>query len=141
MFAEEGLVGGDDGLAGLERGEGNLAGERGAADEFADDVDLGIGGDGERVGRELRGGDLDGAFFVEVADGGAGEVELGAETGLERGAVGLDVFPDALADGAEAADADVDGGEGAHGFTEGAGAGFLTNLFSVPLRRRPMFAR
>ncbi len=116
--AEEGLVGGDDGLAEFQRGEGDVLGDVGAADEFADDLDLGIGGDGERIGGELGGLEADGALLFEVAHGGAGEHELRAETGLELGTRALDVFPNALADGAEAADADVDGGS-AHGEKEG----------------------
>ena len=112
--AEQGLVGGDNGLAEFERGEGNLAGDAGAADELAHDVDCGIGGDGERIGGELGRLEADLALFFEITNGGAGEDELGAEAGLKLGAGALNMLPNALADGAEATDADVDDGGGAH---------------------------
>ena len=50
------------------------------------------------------------AVRLIIADRGAGENEFGAEAGLEFGTGALDVFPNALADGAEAADADIDDG-------------------------------
>ena len=46
------LVGGDDDLAARERRQGDLARQRGAAHQLAHDVRSGVGGDGERVGRQ-----------------------------------------------------------------------------------------
>ena len=83
VFAEERLVGGDDGLAHREGGEREVAGERGATDQFAHDVDVGIRRDVEGIVGEFRRGEAHGALLLEVAHGGAGEVERDAEAGLE----------------------------------------------------------
>ena len=114
VLAEQRLVGRDDDLAGAEGAQGELAGDRGAADELAHDVDLGVVDDLERVTGGLGGRHLDRALLLQVAYRRAAEVELHAEARLEVGLLLGEVLPDALADGAEAEDADADGARGGH---------------------------
>ena len=68
----------------------------------------------ERVLGQLAGGNLDRALLLEVADAGLAEVELHAKARFEVGLLFGEVLPDALADGAEAEDADADGARGGH---------------------------
>ena len=141
VFADQRLIGGDDNFSPAQRGEGHLARKRRAAHEFAHHVDRGIVGDGERVRGELRRGHFDRAGFPEVADCGAGEVELHAEARLKFAAIRREVFPNALPHGAEAAEADVDGSRCwcAH---EWDASGFSwPTLLSVPDRMRARLAR
>jgi hypothetical protein len=120
MGTEERLVGRDDRLAEAERRQRDLAGNRGAADEFADKVNIRVGGDRERVGRQPVGRNAHRTLFAQIAHGGAVQTQLDAEARLERRPGALDVFPHALPDGAEAADADVDDGKFGHGWKKTA---------------------
>ena len=114
MLAEQGLIGRHDDLSEAQGAQGEFAGLGGAADEFADHVDLRVVDDLVDVGGQLRGRDLDRALLLQVADGGLAEVELHAEARFEVGLLLMQVLPDALADGAEAEDADADGARGGH---------------------------
>jgi hypothetical protein len=78
---EHGLVGGDEGLVGLEGGAGQReSGAIGAADKFHHDIDIVAAG--ERGGVILPGeaGEIDAAFAAAVAsrDGGDGDGPAGA---------------------------------------------------------------
>jgi len=101
------LVGGDDRLAVIERGEDQLAGRFDAADRFDDDVDVGVADDVVGIAREHAVGQVHLAPRGEVADGDAldGEVETGAvENG---GALRLDEPDQRRADVAAAEYADA----------------------------------
>ena len=141
VFADQRLVGGDDNFPPAKRGEGDLARERGAAHEFAHHVDRGIVGDGERVRGELGRRDFDRAGFAEVADRGAGEVELHAEARLKFGAIRREVFPNALPHGAEATEADVDRSRCWCAHEWDASVFSWPTLLSVPARMRARLAR
>lgn len=115
-FGEEGFVASDDRFAGLECGGDEVEGFVGAADEFDDDVDGGVVGEGVKVGGEELGGGVGFAGFVEVADDDLPDFEGDGAVGAfgDELAVAGDDIPDTGADGAEAGKADAEGFAAAH---------------------------
>jgi len=69
MVTQKGLVGGNHHFTRRQRRQGHLSGNRSAAHQFADDINLRIGGDGHGIIRQLIIGQLDVPRTVEVPDG------------------------------------------------------------------------
>ena len=115
-FSEEGFVAGDDDFFGSESGADEFVSLGGAADEFDDDLDVGIGDEGAPVGGEEFGGDGDVAGAGEVADGDFFDLDISPGALGDEGAVAVEVFIDARSDVAETGETDLDdtrgGGEG-----------------------------
>ncbi len=90
MGGEQLLVGGDDGLAGRERGEHQAAGRFDAADKLHDDVDLGVANDRRGVAGQAHARVRDGrarSLLAHVPDCDAGHANL--EAGAERDRLSL----------------------------------------------------
>ena len=104
------LVGGDDVLAVIERGIDDLAGDPvGAADQFDDDVDLGIGGHRRRILVPAHRRQIDAAVAAAVARRHRGDDDRAAAAfGQELGLV-LQQFEDAGPDRAETGDGNLQG--------------------------------
>jgi hypothetical protein len=134
VLADQRLVGGDHDLAQAQRGEGDLARERRAADEFAHDLDLRIGGDRQRVRRQRARGQLHRAGLAQVAHRRALHDQADAQAPLQFAVAAAQVLEHPLPDRAEAANADLDRPDVVH-------EGVLPRRFSVPAMSRRMFAR
>jgi hypothetical protein len=103
------LVGGDDRLAGAERGRDQRVGGLVAAHQLADDVDVGVGHQvggrvGEQLGREVRG-----TLAVDRSNGHAGQLESGIARAQAIGSLAEGAY-DLAADGTGAEHGDAEGG-------------------------------
>ena len=106
VVGQELLVGGDDGLARLERLEDELAGGLDAADHLDDDVDVGRGRDREGIGGELGRADVDGAVLGRRAHGDPHDLEIEAQPGGDVGPAAAHQIDQRGADVAAAEQAD-----------------------------------
>ncbi len=109
MAAEQGLVGGDDVLAGGEGGLVDLGGGVLAADELDHDVNGRVGDDVVPVGGEGLIGDAAGAGSLNLERATAGDGKVDAVVGDVVVVVGDDGLCHAATNGAKADDADVHG--------------------------------
>ena len=116
-LGQQGLVGGDDVLAALQRELGELERLRGAADELDDDVEVGVGDELAPVGRGELGGHADLLGALGAADGDLVDANLRAGALAQQVGLRLEAFPHAGADGAKSGQADAqDGAICAHVF-------------------------
>ena len=110
MVREQRLVRGDDVLAVGDRIEHQRARRLDAADELADDVDVGMADDDRSIVRQVHAGDAARAFAraVERARGDPVDRDRPPRASLDLLLVAPQDVPRALADGAEAEQTDVD---------------------------------
>ena len=111
VVREQRLVGGDDVLAVGDRVEHELSRRLDAADQLADDVDVGMAHDHGRVVGQVDAGDAPRglARAVERPRGDPADDDRPAGAALDLLLVPAQHVPGAAADGAEAEQADVDG--------------------------------
>ena len=107
VVGQQRLVGGDDGLARVERGEDQLAGQLDAADHLDDEVDV-VAGDERRRRRWSAARPGTPRSLLDAAHGDTAQHHRGADAGLEVLGVLAQDAHDLAADVAEAEDRDTD---------------------------------
>lgn len=114
MRREQSLVRRDDGFALGQCGEDDRLGEAGTADEFDDDVDLGIVDDFLPVGSQQRRWDFTAPRFAERLDGDLAESDPYAESRGQQVAVPRPRMKNAAADRAASNHSEIYLLHGAH---------------------------
>ena len=104
---QQSFVRGDNGLAEFQRSQNDFARNRGAADEFGDEIHFGIAHDFAPVGRQQIFGNGRGAFFLQVAHGDAVDFDVCADARAEERAVARERFKHAAAHGSTADDSKI----------------------------------
>ncbi len=109
MLGDQGLVGGDDVLAIVQRRQHQFARRAEAADEFDDDVDGGIVDDFKGIGGEPDAFGIADAGAVQVQAGGGDDLDRASGTAGDFPGVALEHADSAAAHGPNAQQADLDG--------------------------------